>query len=168
MAEKYNIDLLKVKQEEIYNFSVSNPFFEEFEESTLKEGDIEVVVNVERASSNTFPTVIESKGTVKTLCDRCLNEIDYPVESRLDFVIKLSEQAKDDEDEIVYVAAQEAVFHAKQHIYDSIYLSLPIRKVCETAINKTNCDEKVIEKLEGKNNDETGIDPRWNKLKDLL
>lgn len=168
VVEKYKIDLLKIKESEAYNFSISNSFFSNFDESTIKEGDIEVLVTIERSSGNTYPTVIKSEGTVKIECDRCLNLIDFPVSGEIEFVIKLAEQEKEDEDEIVYVSAHEAVFNALQHIYDSIYLSLPIRKTCEAANITEGCDKKVIEKLERKDDGKETIDPRWNKLKDLL
>lgn len=166
-GEKYKIDLLKIKTSEAYDFSINNSFFSLFEESTIKEGDLKVTVTIER-SNNTFPTVIKSEGTVKVVCDRCLNLIDFPVQSEMEFVIKLSEQEKEDEDEIVYVSAHEAVFNTLQHIYDNIYLSLPIRKTCEAANIAEGCDEKVIEKLERRDDGEETTDPRWNKLKDLL
>lgn len=167
-AEKYKIDLLKIKESEVYDFSINNSFFSGFEESTIKEGDIEVTITIERSSGNTFPTVIKNNGTVKLECDRCLNMIDFPVEGEIEFVIKLAEQEKEDEDEIVYVSAHEVVFNALQHIYDSIYLSLPIRKTCDAANITGGCDDKVIEKLERKDDGNETIDPRWDKLKDLL
>lgn len=166
-GEKYKIDLLKIKESEVYNFSITPLFFERFEESIIKEGEIKVNIAIEH-SSNTYPTVIQNKGTVKLECDRCLNLIDFPVEGEIEFVIKLVDKEKEDEDEIVYVSAHEAVFNASQHIYDSIYLSLPIRKTCDAANIAGGCDEKVIEKLELKDDDNETIDPRWDKLKDLL
>lgn len=168
VVEKYKVDLLKIKESETYNFSINNSFFSGFEESTIEEGNIAVIITIKRSNSNTFPTVIKSEGTVKLECDRCLNMIDFPVNGEMEFVIKLAEQDKEDEDEIVYVSAHEAVLNTVQHIYDSIYLSLPIRKTCEAASIEGGCDSKVIEKLEDKGDDNETVDPRWNKLKDLL
>lgn len=168
VGEKYNIDLLKIKDAEAYDFSIDSSFFNGFEESNIQEGELDVVITIERSSANTFPTLLKSKGTVKVSCDRCLNLIDFPVESEMEFVIKLTEQEKEDEDEIVYVSAHEAVFRVQQHIYDNVYLSLPIRKTCEAADIAEGCDEQVIEKLERKEDEKESIDPRWNKLKDLL
>lgn len=165
---KYKIDLLKIKEVETYDFTIDSSFFGGFEESTIKDGHIEIRITVERSSATTFPTLIKGEGTVKLECDRCLNLIDFPVEVELDLIVKLTEQDKEDEDEIVYVQAQEAVLNVSQHIYDSIYLSLPIRKTCEAANIKGGCDKQVIEKLERRDDDDNTEDPRWQKLKDLL
>ncbi len=168
VGEKYRIDLLKIKESTVYNFTISSSFFSRFEESTIKEGDLKVSFTISRSNSNTFPTSIKSEGTVQVECDRCLNLINFPVHGEMDFVVKLTEQEKEDEDEVVYVSAHEAVFNVSQHIYDSVYLSLPIRKTCDAANIEGGCDEVVIEKLEREEDDKESIDPRWNKLKDLL
>ncbi len=166
-GEKYRIDLLKIGESEVYNFSITPLFFERFEKSNIKEGDIKASITI-KPSSTAYATTIQNQGTVKVECDRCLNLIDFPVESEMAFVIKLTEQEKEDEDDIVYVSAREAVFTASQHIYDSIYLSLPIRKTCDAANIAGGCDKMVIKKLEREDDDIETIDPRWNKLKDLL
>lgn len=165
-AGKYKIDLLKVKGADVHNFEIDSAFFNAFEESTIKDGHISIKVTIER-TGNTFPTIIEGEGTVKLDCDRCLRTIDFPTKSRLELIVKLSETQKEDEDEIVYVPAGEAVFYMAQHIYDMVYLSLPIRKTCEEANIPEGCDPKVIEKLNSKDDDDND-DPRWEKLKDLL
>lgn len=165
-AGKYKIDLLKVKGADVHNFEIDSAFFNAFEESTIKDGHIDIKVSIER-TGNTFPTIIEGEGTVKLECDRCLRTIDFPTKSRLELIVKLSEEQKEDEDEIVYVAAGDAVFYLAQHIYDMIYLSLPIRKTCEEANIPGGCDPKVIEKLNSRDDDDI-VDPRWDKLKDLL
>lgn len=170
-GEKYTIDLLKIKHiADDYRFEVSNRFFESFEGSTIKEGNITVSVSIEK-TANTFDTHITAEGTVKVECDRCLNLIDFPVKGELELVVKLIEGHKEDEDEIVYVPMGEGVFNATQHIYDCIYLALPIRKTCEEVGVPEGCDSKVIEKLnrvEYGNDDDGAEDPRWDKLKDLL
>jgi|MDTD01.1.fsa_nt_gb uncharacterized protein len=166
-AGKYKIDLLKVKEADVYNFEIDSAFFSAFEESTIKNGEIDIKVEIERTGNN-FPTIIEGEGTVKLECDRCLRTIDFPTKSRLELIVKLSETQKEDEDEIVYVPAGEAVFHMAQHIYDMVYLSLPIRKTCEEANIPKGCDPKVIEKLNSRDDDDNNADPRWEKLKDLL
>lgn len=167
---KYKIDLLKIKGADVYEFDVDSSFFEAFEESSIKDGKLTVSVTIDRVV-NTFPTTITCEGTVKVECDRCLRPIDFPIENRLDLIVKLSEEEKEDEDEIVYVPAGEAVFHIAQHIYDMVYLSLPIRKTCEEANIPEGCDPKVIEKLDhagDTDDDDSSTDPRWDKLKDLL
>ena len=40
-AGKYKIDLLKVKEADVYNFEIDSAFFSAFEESTIKNGEID-------------------------------------------------------------------------------------------------------------------------------
>ena len=165
---KYKIDLLKIKHGTArYEFDIDNRFFEQFETSSIQEGKLEAVVEMEK-TANTFATVVTAKGTVKQECDRCLNWIDFPVGARMELLVKLVEYPKEDEDEIVHVSVSEGVFDAAQHIYDAIYLSLPLRKTCEDANVPGGCDATVTARLEGKKSEAEGEDPRWNKLKDLL
>lgn len=168
---RYTIDLLKVKKgPEEYKYDIDGRFFEKFEESSLHEGKIEATISIER-TRNTYDAVIEVEGNVRVECDRCLKRIDFPVKQRLDFIIKLAEGGTGDDDEIVYVAPQAAVFDAAQHIYDAIYVALPIRKTCDEAGEPEGCDKIMLEKLNSRNSgDDEGenTDPRWEKLKDLL
>jgi uncharacterized protein len=168
---KYNIDLLKIKHlTDNFKFSVENRFFDGFESSTIKEGNIEVDIHIEH-TANTYDTKIDVEGSVKLECDRCLNMIDFPVKGSLELVVKMIDGHKESDDEIVYVPIGEGVFDASQHIYDCIYLALPLRKTCEEAGVPEGCDSKVIEKLnrvEYGEDKQDAEDPRWDKLKDLL
>lgn len=168
---KYTIDLLKVKKgPDDYKYDIDGRFFEKFEESSLHEGKILAQISIER-TRNTFDAVIEVEGNVRVECDRCLKSIDFPVKQRLDFIVKLADGENDGDDEIVYVAPQAAVFDATQHIYDAIYVALPIRKTCDEAGIEEGCDKVMLEKLKITNTDDDegeNTDPRWEKLKDLL
>ena len=58
-----------------------------------------------------------------------------------------------------------------QHIYETIVLSLPLKKI-HPGIKNGTLKSDILEKLKAlepkKNNSDGSIDPRWNKLKDLL
>jgi len=165
---KYTIDLLKIKRgTERYTFDIDKLFFENFETSTIREGNIKVVVEIEKVS-HTYNTHIHGDGTVKVNCDRCLNLIDFPVKFDMDLVVKMVDVMQEDEDEVIYIPMQEGVFDVSQHIYDAIYLALPIRKICEDAGVEGGCDSTVIERLKTDTGADGEADPRWDKLKDLL
>ncbi len=167
------VALLKLKDgSHSYRFEIDQSFFEHFENSSLKKGHVKVELNLER-NDQVFQSTLKLQGDVEVSCDNCLNEIPFPVDYHLDFVIKLTDvPQEDDEDrEVYYVVKSEGQFFLSSHIYDAIYLALPIRKVCEDPGNLPICNMQVFSKMDELDDEEDsdqGTDPRWDKLKDLL
>jgi uncharacterized metal-binding protein YceD (DUF177 family) len=114
--------------------------------------------------SNMYELTFQLECKLKTACDCCLKEIDYPVSKETVLIIKLSEFERYDDDEIIYVSPQTIQFDVSQLLYDTIILSLPIRKTCEEAglicqmDNNSNENNNPNEEMEEN-------DPRWEKLK---
>lgn len=155
-----------------YEFGIGDDFFGHFENSSLTKGQLEVDLVLQRLDQ-VFQANLSLKGHIQVNCDACLNEIPLPVSHKLDFVIKLSDipRENDEDREVYYVQKGEGIFYLSKHIYDLVYIGIPIRKVCEDPGNTKFCNTDVVGKMNELNNDDDtdeGTDPRWDKLKDLL
>lgn len=113
-----------------------------------------------------FELHFQLNGQLKTTCDRCLKDLDLPVASTADLIIKISEYERYDDDEIVYVTPQTIQFDVSQFLYDTLLVSLPIQRTCELA-NQTCEQEHTNDEQPDTDPDQT-IDPRWEQLKKLL
>lgn len=154
------------------NWRLDAAFFKAFEGSLIREGNMEATLQLERAEG-VFRAKLDVVGAVKSPCDNCLEEISIPFQSELNFVIKLTGVPKEDDidNEVFYILDSDPRFFVSQHIYDLVYLGLPIRKTCEKPGAAAYCNQDVLKRLntdEQENNAEEGNDPRWDKLKDLL
>ncbi len=80
MSGFYNIPISGLREgKHTYDFGISREFFEQFEESEVKEGNLVVKVEADKRSSHVDLT-IRIEGTVSLSCDRCLGILSAPNE----------------------------------------------------------------------------------------
>jgi uncharacterized metal-binding protein YceD (DUF177 family) len=156
----------------LFDFAVDDRFFAEFETSEVEKGDIKIGIELEKRSTYlglTFTIV----GSVELVCDRCLENFIYPIESKRKLLVKFSEKPVEDEAEMVYLHPNSFQVEVAQYIYEFVILSLPIRRIHPNGKDgKSLCDPVMIKKLEelrhhGNNLDEPE-DPRWNELRKFI
>jgi uncharacterized protein len=153
----------------VFEFRINKKFFELFEESEIKEGELLAVVGVDKSPSH-LDLDIKISGRVKVNCDRCLEMFDHPVECENRLLVKFG-QGKDDEDpDIITVHRDENELDLKQYLYEFVYLALPIKRIHpDNADGIGTCDPIMLQKLkEHLVENEKSTDPRWNELKRLM
>jgi uncharacterized metal-binding protein YceD (DUF177 family) len=62
-----------------FNYVLDGSFFEDFENEELQDGKVVFAVNLEK-NDRLLMIKFTWKGTVKSVCDRCLGELEVPVE----------------------------------------------------------------------------------------
>jgi uncharacterized protein len=152
------------------DFEIGEEFFEEFEESEVKEGSLIAYVEVDKRSTH-IDLLIRISGSVKVCCDRCLEMFFQPVDCKNRILVKFGKSIDDSSNpDILSVPVDEHELDLKQHIYEFIHLALPIKRV-HPDDNKGNstCDPLMLKKLEELIvEDEVENDPRWDELKKLI
>jgi len=154
-----------------FDFTVTDRFFAEFEGSEVEKGELNVQVELEKRSTYLGLTFLIS-GAVQLVCDRCLENFVYPVESKRKLLVKFSEKPVEDEAELIYLHPTAFQVDVAQLIYEFVILSLPIRRIHPDGENgESLCDPVMIKKLEelrhhGNTSDEPD-DPRWNELRKI-
>jgi uncharacterized protein len=156
-----------------YEFEVEDSFFEDLDYSEIKQGAIDVKLELLKQSQM---MVLEFTigGTVKADCDLCTGEFDLPIEGQYRLIVKVGgHETGDEDDDIITIAANEHELDISQYIYEYITLSLSIKRIHQPdKEGKSTCDKEVLEKLEHflleeKEEEEKKTDPRWNGLKDI-
>ena len=152
-----------------FDFAIDDRFFSEFEGSEVEKGKLKIGIELEKRSTHLRLT-FSIKGVVELICDRCLENFDYSVESKRELLVKFSEKPVEDEAELIYLHPTDFQVEAAQYIYEFVILSLPIRRIHPDGENGVSmCDPVMLKKLEelrhhGKTSDEPD-DPRWNELR---
>ena len=152
-----------------FDFTVNDRFFAEFETSEVEKGELRVLVELEKRSTYLSLT-FSIGGVVELICDRCLENFIFPVESHRKLLVKFSEKPVEDEAELIYLHPNDFQVEIAQYIYEFVILSLPIRRIHPDGEDgESLCDPVMIKKLEelryhGKTSDEPE-DPRWKELK---
>lgn len=164
--KEYLIEFNKVlKGENLLEYKLGKEFLHLFAEDSTEDIDIQATVKVQK-SENMYQVTLHLKGSVKLTCDLCLDEYPQPVDSNYHLIIKVSEQERYDDDEIIYITPETISYDLSQFIYDNLMLSIPLKKVCTESGKE--CNQEVVSKMdELRYHEEEEPDPRWEKLKEI-
>lgn len=142
-------------------FEVGKKFFDSIEYSEVKEGEITIEVDFTK-HANFMELLTKLSGKVVVPCDRCLDNLDIPINNQFMLVVKFGEKQEEVTDEILTIPYQEHQLKLAELFYEYIMISLPHKRV--HAEGKCN---KEVEKYINVNNKATEIDPRWKDLEKL-
>ena len=156
---------------------VDESFFNLDEQIEVRRADVDVTLEVTRKSENTFRLEISCKGTVTIPCDRCLDDLDLPVD--LDYrlnVEQMGTELDDSNDELLIVPAEWRELDTAPLVRDTVLLALPMTRCHE---NEDDCNPEMLNVLDSHRveavpdcddqpqSETTGTDPRWEALKKL-
>ncbi len=136
-----------------FEFDVDDSFFVHFESSEITEGKLNVNV-VMLKKQKILELDFDIKGQVKTVCDRCLDEFDFPLTYQGKLFFKFGEQTYELTDEITILAGSEHEIYISQYIYEFIHLALPYRRIHPDLNGVSGCDSSMIQKLEALRTDD--------------
>ena len=169
----YKIDLKGMTADFLnLDFQIDKGFFETVDAPDVREGNLHCALEVKRVSSGYF-LCFHINGIVTVTCDRCLDEMELPVDTTDSLKVKLGPEASDEGDEWVVVAEDEGIIDVAWHIYEFSALSLPMQHMHEEG----ECNEMMLTELgkhcvdvteDDETEDEPETDPRWNELKKIL
>lgn len=155
-----------------YDYALDQAFFMQFPESLITQAFINVRLCLER---KTREMVLDFRfsGSIQGVCDRCLTELDHPVEGDTRLLVKIEDEPIENTDQIWYVSTTAWSFQLAEYLYESASLLLPLRFVCR-ADQQLACDERLSSWMSHATNSIAHTpevveqtDPRWEKLKQL-
>ena len=152
-----------------YDFEITRGFFDLFEESEVKEGELKAIVEADKRPSHMVVS-FRIDGMVRVSCDRCLGVFSYPVQCKNRLVVKFGKTHDESDPDIITIPQDEQELDLKQYFYEYILLALPIQRVHPADKNgNSTCDPEMIMKLkEHIIHEENGADPRWDELKKIM
>ncbi len=168
---------LKLGQHQ-FNFQIDNTFFEHFEYDEFKNADIKLDVLLDKKTTLLEFTLTFS-GSVNVECDVTNEPFNQEVDGSYHFIVKFGDEFNNEEEDLLILPHGSYEVSIEQYVYESIILSLPIRRIhpgIEDGTLKSDILEKLKElepkAIEDKNlqivKEDKNTDPRWDKLKNLL
>ena len=163
-----------------YQYQLDNLFFAELDAPEVQKGKLNVTLKV-RKTSAIYQLDFHTEGHVIVNCDRCLDEMEQPVETDDRMKVKLGAEFSEIDD-IVVVPEEDGYINVAWFIYEFIALSIPMKHVhapgkCNKGmVSKLSKHLRVVKDEEDDTfedmvdvEEETReIDPRWNELKKIL
>ena len=157
-----------------FDFNINKTFFEDFDYHEFENCDIKVTVVLEKKST-IMELSFKQKGTVHVPCDLTNEMFDLPVKAKLHLVVQFGETFNNDNEELLILPHGEHQLDISQYIYEMIVLSVPFKRVhpgIKDGTLKTEALQKLSElsvtEAKQENTKQEEIDPRWDKLKQLL
>ena len=175
--EQFKIDLKSLTEDVTsLEYELDNDYFAALSNAEIKGGSLHVSGSIRKAVGF-FELLLDIKGTVCIPCDRCLEDMNQPIETNLRLQAKLvsrdfigGESGTLTEDDVVMVDENDGVLDIAWSIYESIALAVPIQHVhqpgdCNDAMMRVLNEHSAARSSDADANQ--GTDPRWDILKNL-
>ena len=157
-----------------FEYQITNAFFENFDYHEFNNSNVKVNVILEKKST-LLELVFKHKGTVHVPCDMTNEEFDLPIKGTMKLIVRFGDQYNNDNEELLIIPHGEFQINIAQYIYEMIVLSIPLKRVHpgikDGSLNTdalTKLKELTVNELKKQQTKQENIDPRWDKLKQLL
>lgn len=170
MSGLFTIPLSGLKEgNRTYSFEIGKGFFEQFEGSEIKEGELVAVVDLDKRSSH-MDLRFRIFGYVMISCDRCLEMFMHPMECENRLIIKLGKNWDENDPDILTIPSDEHELDINQYLYEFIHLALPIQNIHpDDEKGRSTCDPEMLKRINEHTSDSVNeSDPRWEELRKLM
>lgn len=169
MPGLYSIPLAGLREARYtYEFSIGDDFFESFEGSEIKRGELNAVVVLQKCSTHLELDIVIN-GCAEVMCDRCLEFFYMPLSSANRLFVRQGKEWEEADPDMITMPLDEHEIDLSQFFYEYIHLALPLKRIHpDDGEGNSTCNPDMIRKL----NDhllhgEAESDPRWDGLKKL-
>ncbi|MBI1768059.1 MAG: DUF177 domain-containing protein [Bacteroidetes bacterium] len=167
MTKEFSVNILGLsKSVHHFNFQLDEDFFKKYGQEVVASGKFATQVSLDKRE-----TFIEADfkidGNAKLVCDRSLDEFDYPVSISRKVVFKYGEEPQEISDEIIIITQDQDKLDLGQLMYEFIALQIPMKKLHPRFRDDENKEGLVYTSTDTDQDREEKIDPRWEMLKKL-
>lgn len=171
-----------------FDFKMDKQFFVNMESTDVHDADLDASTEV-TYNGDFYSISFHITGEVVLICDRCLDDLHYPIDEEYNIVVKYGDDYNDDNDEVLEIPKSDTTLNVAYMLYDTVTLAIPIKHVhplgkCNRQMSAmlkkhraTNGDEDSdlenelideIDNIDAENEkQERATDPRWDALKKL-
>lgn len=111
-----------------FDFEADDALIKAFENPEFKHLKAQIGVDLERSSS-VLQLSVTIAGTVTVECDRCLDDVELPVDFNGVLEVKFSDEFDDYDGSVMWISPSLDRVELAQYFYESIVLSLPSQRV---------------------------------------
>lgn len=158
-----------------FEYEIDSEFFDFFNYDEFYNSNVKVVLSFLKKPTM-FELNFECNGWVEVHCDVTGELFHQPINAVLDLIVKFGDEYNNENEELLIIPHSEFKMNVAQYIYEEVVLGVPIKRV-HPGIADGTLKSEVLDKLkefEIKEEEqeeeitEKEVDPRWNKLKNIL
>lgn len=152
-----------------FEYQINNTFFQEFDYDQFDDVAVKAEVTLNKKQS-ILEFTFKHSGVVNLPCDLTGELFDLPIKGEMLMIVTFGEAYNDDNEELLVLPHGEYQINIAQYIYESIVLSIPVKRI-NPAVEEEDMsayESHVTLEDSDQSKEEIEIDPRWEKLKELL
>jgi uncharacterized protein len=164
--ERYRVNILGLSLSiHHFEYELGVEFFKKYDTGLVSGGIFKVDVTLDKRETF-LDTHFKVKGSVKLICDRSLDEFDYPIDVSPKIIFKYGDEDKEISEDVVMIHHGIESLELGQYIYEFIALAIPMKKLHPRFENEQDEEGGIVYSSEPETKKEE-IDPRWEMLKKL-
>ncbi|MCM1109959.1 MAG: DUF177 domain-containing protein [Clostridium sp.] len=161
------------------------------ESQDIHDADLDVKLTI-TYKGDTYLLDFRIDGEVTLICDRCLDDLHFPLEATYSIAVKYGDDYNDDNDDLLVIPESDNTLNVAYMIYETVELHIPMKHVhplgkCNRAMSSilkkhratrpgdedAELEEQLIDEIEHADldapadDDVAPTDPRWDALKKL-
>ncbi|MCD7916649.1 MAG: DUF177 domain-containing protein [Tannerellaceae bacterium] len=184
----YNVNLKSLSPgTHEFEYLLENKFFVDIDGTEVQKGKVKVHVTL-KSSSMMFEMNFQIQGVVMVSCDRCLDDMELPIETQSRLIVKFGKEYAEESEEIVIIPEEEGAINLAWFLYEFIALAVPMKHIhapgkCNKAMS-SKLKKHTTKSVHDEDDDFGGdaadddisvddagtdsTDPRWDALKGLV
>lgn len=170
-----------------FEYHLDKLFFVNMESTDIHDADLNVRLTVQY-NGDIYNLDFHITGDVVLICDRCLDDLVFPIDATYHIVVKYGEDYNDDNDEVLEIPETDNTLNVAYMIKDTVELAVPMKHVhplgkCNRQMSAmlkkhraTSGDEDAelenelldeIDNIDAQSSAAGNSDPRWDALRKL-
>lgn len=169
-----------------FEYHLDKQFFANMESSDVHDADLSVHLTV-TYKGDFYDLDFHITGEVVLICDRCLDDLHFPIEATYHIVVKYGDDYNDDSDEVLEIPQSDSSLNVAYMLYDTVELAIPIKHVhpmgkcnrqmsallkkhrATTGDEDAELENELIDEIDSMpdSSDDAPSDPRWDALRKL-
>ncbi len=169
-----------------FEYHLDKQFFANMESSDVHDADLSVHLTV-TYKGDFYDLDFHITGEVVLICDRCLDDLHFPIDATYHIVVKYGDDYNDDSDEVLEIPQSDSSLNVAYMLYDTVELAIPIKHVhpmgkcnrqmsallkkhrATTGDEDAELENELIDEIDSMpdNSDDAPSDPRWDALRKL-
>lgn len=174
-----------------FDYKLDKQFFTNMESADVRDADLDVHLTVVY-KGDFYDLTFAITGDVTLICDRCLDDLHFPIDASYHITVKYGDDYNDDSDEVLEIPESDATLNVAYMIYDTVVLAIPMKHVhplgkCNRQMSAmlkkhratergasdedTELEDSLIEEIDSidaaASLPEQPSDPRWDALRKL-
>jgi len=186
----YKVDLKNMQQDILeLEYRLDNQFFANIDGEDVQKGKVNVSLKIAKSSiGGTFNLSFSLNGIIIIPCDRCLDDMEFPIETTARLIVKFGNDYSEESDEIIIIPETEGIINLAWFLYEFVALAIPIKHIhgpgkCNKQMSSKlrkhtakSADDDDSDSFEMEDTEdivltdddtEETTDPRWDALKGL-